>query len=239
MYHSQVNEYKYEIERLNRELQELKSKYYQLRKKHQLEKRSNPMKIKRPDLYPMFDEAITPGEDKLGIIPSTAKKSRYHDLISRPSIKAILPNMVAGPRFSGGGFNMSAGNTSLQTGAIETIPIERLAVAEDQSDAPISQVVGYRPTSTDVEVTKASIPEEATQEMLPLENPGAGIVDALPVAEQPQELPVQDLPALPGKKSVENLMAEPLENTIKESLGSLREIMPLPQSQHNLEDVNK
>lgn len=33
MYHSQVNEYKYEIERLNRSMQELKSKYYKLRRK--------------------------------------------------------------------------------------------------------------------------------------------------------------------------------------------------------------
>lgn len=32
MYHSQVNEFKYEIERLNRTLQEVKLKYYKLRK---------------------------------------------------------------------------------------------------------------------------------------------------------------------------------------------------------------
>ncbi|KAJ3004461.1 hypothetical protein HKX48_001205, partial [Thoreauomyces humboldtii] len=32
MYHSQVNEYKYEIERVNRELQDLKKKYYETRK---------------------------------------------------------------------------------------------------------------------------------------------------------------------------------------------------------------
>jgi predicted RNase H-like nuclease (RuvC/YqgF family) len=35
MYHSQVNEFKYEIERLNRDLQEMKKKYYRLRKKQQ------------------------------------------------------------------------------------------------------------------------------------------------------------------------------------------------------------
>lgn len=33
MYHSQVNEFKYEIERLNRDLQDMKKKYYRLRKK--------------------------------------------------------------------------------------------------------------------------------------------------------------------------------------------------------------
>ena len=33
MYHSQVSEYKYEIDRLNRELQEFKSKYYQSKNK--------------------------------------------------------------------------------------------------------------------------------------------------------------------------------------------------------------
>ena len=41
MYHSQVNEYKYEIERLNREFQDFKKKYYQLRKKQQTEKRTH------------------------------------------------------------------------------------------------------------------------------------------------------------------------------------------------------
>jgi hypothetical protein len=33
MYHSQVNEYKYEIERLTKELQDLKKKYYEQKKK--------------------------------------------------------------------------------------------------------------------------------------------------------------------------------------------------------------
>jgi hypothetical protein len=39
MYHSQVNEFRYQIENLTRELQEMKRKYYQLRKK-QLGKRN-------------------------------------------------------------------------------------------------------------------------------------------------------------------------------------------------------
>ncbi len=33
MYHSQVNEYKYEIEQLSRDLQDMKKKYYRLRKR--------------------------------------------------------------------------------------------------------------------------------------------------------------------------------------------------------------
>jgi hypothetical protein len=33
MYHSQVNEYKFDIEKLNRELQDIKFKYFQSRKK--------------------------------------------------------------------------------------------------------------------------------------------------------------------------------------------------------------
>jgi hypothetical protein len=35
-YKAQVNEYKYEIERTNRELQDVKRKYYQQRRKEQL-----------------------------------------------------------------------------------------------------------------------------------------------------------------------------------------------------------
>ena len=36
MYQAQVNEYKYEIEKLNRELQDLKKKYYSQNRKEQL-----------------------------------------------------------------------------------------------------------------------------------------------------------------------------------------------------------
>jgi uncharacterized coiled-coil DUF342 family protein len=54
MYHSQVNEYKYEIERLNRELQDLKSKYYQLRKKHQADKRA--LQSAKETVFQGYDE---------------------------------------------------------------------------------------------------------------------------------------------------------------------------------------
>ena len=57
MYHSQVNEYKYEIERVNREMQDLKSKYYQLRKRHQAEKRNN-IGGNNPDMYHLFDQDL-------------------------------------------------------------------------------------------------------------------------------------------------------------------------------------
>jgi hypothetical protein len=40
MYHSQVNEYKYEIERLNREIQDLKKKYFEQRKKQMGDKKA-------------------------------------------------------------------------------------------------------------------------------------------------------------------------------------------------------
>jgi hypothetical protein len=58
MYHSQVNEYKYEIDRVNKEMQDLKGKYFQLRKKRQNQKKSNQSFINESELYPAFDSQI-------------------------------------------------------------------------------------------------------------------------------------------------------------------------------------
>ena len=41
MYQSQINEYKYEIDRLNREIQDLKKKYFEQRKKQKADSKIN------------------------------------------------------------------------------------------------------------------------------------------------------------------------------------------------------
>ncbi|KAI8921519.1 hypothetical protein BC831DRAFT_476871 [Entophlyctis helioformis] len=133
MYHSQVNEYKYEIERLSRELQDLKKKYYQLRKKHQADKRAEANTLKERVLLPLGMDRLPytagaaealyghPGDDGLGSLPpggggggangafppsKSHHVSRAGTTDMRPVIRANVP---AGPRFSGGGFNMSTG----------------------------------------------------------------------------------------------------------------------------------
>ena len=58
MYHSQVNEYKYEIDRVNKEMQDLKGKYFQLRKKKQNQRKNNQLLINESELYPSFDPQI-------------------------------------------------------------------------------------------------------------------------------------------------------------------------------------
>ncbi|KAJ3258086.1 hypothetical protein HK103_004079 [Boothiomyces macroporosus] len=140
MYHSQVNEYKYEIEKLNREMQELKSKYFQLRKKRQNEKRIQVSTIKEPDLYPMFDDRGTP----FGMHNDRANTG-----------KSIKSNLVSGPRFSGGGFNMSTGHHVIQkpktpesdlldTKRISNPPVPDHEISLDDRpivDIPISEAV--------------------------------------------------------------------------------------------------
>lgn len=97
MYHSQVNEFKYEIERLNRELQDMKKKYYRLRKK-QAER--------LPYVTPMIEKIYT---DK-----------RF--LFCNYSDKVIKSNPHSGVRFSGGGFNLSAlPHNEFETPANDTV----------------------------------------------------------------------------------------------------------------------
>jgi predicted RNase H-like nuclease (RuvC/YqgF family) len=81
MYHSQVNEFKYEIERLNRELQDMKKKYYRLRKKQ-----AERLKYETP------------------IIEKSYTGKTFGDKLSE---KLIKPNSNTGVRFSGDGFNLS------------------------------------------------------------------------------------------------------------------------------------
>ncbi|KAJ3186704.1 hypothetical protein HDU85_007524 [Gaertneriomyces sp. JEL0708] len=86
MYHSQINEYKYEIERLNRDLQDLKRKYYESRKKN-----LNSQKSHR--------------------VQTSSAESSYTYSVADGLKRAdgIQPHPPPGPRFSGGGFNMSSG----------------------------------------------------------------------------------------------------------------------------------
>ena len=81
MYQVQVSEYKYEIDRLNKELTELKRKYFEGKKREQLEKEAH---------------RSTGGAaaGKAGALAAT------------------------GPRYTGGGFNLSAAPGSAAAAAV-------------------------------------------------------------------------------------------------------------------------
>jgi hypothetical protein len=80
MYHSQVNEYKYEIERLTKELQDLKKKYYEQKKKER--------------------------EDR----KRAANEDRNNQSLVSSTTGGIKSNGGAGgPKFIGGGFNLGTG----------------------------------------------------------------------------------------------------------------------------------
>ncbi|KAI8587486.1 hypothetical protein BDZ88DRAFT_425196 [Geranomyces variabilis] len=103
MYHSQVNEYKYEIERVNRELQDLKKKYYESRKN----------RVAIPALTSAL-AASSAAASHLGtaawrtaVTPRAAiGKDRADAHAGNPALRS---HPGQGPRFSGGGFNMSTG----------------------------------------------------------------------------------------------------------------------------------
>ncbi|KAJ3145612.1 hypothetical protein HDU89_006976 [Geranomyces variabilis] len=103
MYHSQVNEYKYEIERVNRELQDLKKKYYESRKN----------RVAIPALTSAL-AASSAAASHLGtaawrtaVTPRAAiGKDRADAHAGNPALRS---HAGQGPRFSGGGFNMSTG----------------------------------------------------------------------------------------------------------------------------------
>ncbi|KAJ3153423.1 hypothetical protein HDU86_005253 [Geranomyces michiganensis] len=128
MYHSQVNEYKYEIERVNRELQDLKKKYYESRK--------NRVAI------PALTSALTASSAaashlgtaawRTAVTPRTMMgKDRTDAHAGNP---ALRPHPGQGPRFSGGGFNMSTGpsgppgaatvQSPPQPGGEESVPVQ-------------------------------------------------------------------------------------------------------------------
>ncbi|KAJ3276084.1 hypothetical protein HDV01_006254 [Terramyces sp. JEL0728] len=197
MYHSQVNEYKYEIEKLNREMQELKSKYFQLRKKRQNEKRIQVATIKEPDLYPLFDDRATPFgmNEELPALPNKPQ--------SRGNTgKTIKSNVVAGPRFSGGGFNMSTGTNvnqkpkTAEPEAIDTKPIpipdheinlEDRPVVDIATPDAFSKVEVVRMPTTAVEqpkeIEQQSVPVEI-QEMKPSDD--ASLPVDTPLMNEPQ-----------------------------------------------------
>ncbi|KAJ8322580.1 hypothetical protein O5D80_008685 [Batrachochytrium dendrobatidis] len=134
MYHSQVNEYKYEIDRLGREQQELKKKYYQLRKRHQGNKHNGFDALKdqallragMPNAVHCNELPYTPGAIESMYTNQhqiQLRKSGYDDnrgqgeiLKVSDALRGLAPDRLSirsnkqhGPRFSGGGFNMSTG----------------------------------------------------------------------------------------------------------------------------------
>ncbi|KAJ3326963.1 hypothetical protein HDU76_012471 [Blyttiomyces sp. JEL0837] len=108
MYHSQVNEYKYEIERLTGELQDLKKKYYDRR-----------MRAKAERLLQMNGSEFNTGvvSETFGNFGDKTKEAPNYDIKNLMSEKLrtstkLHGNPPNGPRFSGGGFNMSVGTNS-------------------------------------------------------------------------------------------------------------------------------
>ncbi|TPX56732.1 hypothetical protein PhCBS80983_g04333 [Powellomyces hirtus] len=100
MYHSQVNEYKYEIERVNRELQDLKKKYYESRK-HRIA--VGPGNGGGAVSNAAWRNGVPRGKDMDGEL---YKADPHYDSSIVPPLR---PHPGQGPRFSGGGFNMSTG----------------------------------------------------------------------------------------------------------------------------------
>ncbi|KAH6580781.1 hypothetical protein BASA60_002743 [Batrachochytrium salamandrivorans] len=103
MYHSQVNEYKYEIERLGRELQDLKKKLLPVAQaspgwaasaaESMLTHQHSPFDM-------LIEEYIDIDGEPKPHLSSRGVTSGKLSIKSHPS---------SGPRFSGGGFNMSTG----------------------------------------------------------------------------------------------------------------------------------
>jgi hypothetical protein len=117
MYHTQVNEYKYEIERLNRDYQILKKKYFERKRRDREARQHN-------DQFTHNNKSAIPSK---GLQQHLNQYSHYaNSTVSRPSTAAqgganmttamLRPNFSAGPRFSGGGFNM--GNSIIERGSV-------------------------------------------------------------------------------------------------------------------------
>ncbi|KAJ3221633.1 hypothetical protein HK099_003289 [Clydaea vesicula] len=83
MYHSQVNEYKYEIEKLTKELQTLKKKFYESKKKE----KSNQDLQQRQE-----------AQQKISLNRQEVNLQN-----------CLQKNIPSGPKFAGGGFNLSTG----------------------------------------------------------------------------------------------------------------------------------
>ncbi|KAJ3291267.1 hypothetical protein HK104_006210 [Borealophlyctis nickersoniae] len=116
MYHSQVNEYKYEIERLNREMQDLKKKYYEKRKRERDERRGagSGMGAAGGPGGHGGDGSYEGGGggNGGGIMGSNGRIDTYYPPLAsspQPSHHSIRAHPPSGPRFSGGGFNLSTG----------------------------------------------------------------------------------------------------------------------------------
>ncbi|KAJ3034777.1 hypothetical protein HDV00_004639 [Rhizophlyctis rosea] len=116
MYHSQVNEYKYEIERLNREIQDLKKKYYERRKRDNDRKGGGGLLgIGGTDFGNGHGGPGGGGGGGGGFggrgLPGGGTLQDSHG--GRPSPPpphpSLRPHPPPGPKFSGGGFNLSTG----------------------------------------------------------------------------------------------------------------------------------
>ncbi|KAJ3415562.1 hypothetical protein HDV05_004613 [Chytridiales sp. JEL 0842] len=118
MYHTQVNEYKYEIERLNRDYQLLKKKYYERKRKERETKQLQQQyhhtsdaksTAETPNLRGHLHQQLSQYQQ---YAQSILSKSTHPNSASNSKVR---PNLSAGPRFSGGGFNMG-NNVLLERG---------------------------------------------------------------------------------------------------------------------------
>ncbi|KAJ3332380.1 hypothetical protein HDU76_000416 [Blyttiomyces sp. JEL0837] len=130
MYHAQINEYKYEIERLNHDLQDIKKKYFE-QKRRDREDRKMRQKLEeqrghgvvtdtpyRTDkthtshYYAASNNATTHGYPNSQVSGATSKYPHNHPQPQNgqtiSGFPALRPNPPAGPKFQGGGFNMSS-----------------------------------------------------------------------------------------------------------------------------------
>ena len=112
MYQAQVNEYKYEIERVTRELQDLKRKYYQQKRKEQL---MHELDMDQDNNNQGGMLALQQGSQSLGNSLSSANASGPMNAPGKAMSKSMggpqalqneqtLAAKSARTRFTGGGF---------------------------------------------------------------------------------------------------------------------------------------
>jgi hypothetical protein len=113
MYHSQVNEYKYEIERLTRELQDLKRKYYDIKKRERENRGTKSLPEALARLINEKTGGLVGHTDAANLVTG---REIANTPITLPLNNALTNNQLNlkphppnGPKFSGGGFNLSTG----------------------------------------------------------------------------------------------------------------------------------
>ncbi|KAI9328553.1 hypothetical protein BDR26DRAFT_54242 [Obelidium mucronatum] len=122
MYHSQVNEYKFEIDRLTRDQQELKKKYYEQKKKEREDRLRKQRYEHSSSQHPggVVSERMGGlvglfGDQAIGVTmmdPQLFNPKHHHRLAGMPIIK---PNLnFTNKKYSGGGFNMAMFSSGIQ-----------------------------------------------------------------------------------------------------------------------------